>query len=82
MIRPKKQKPQATLDRLAEHLDEKAYTEIERTDPTLAGILAEAVKAGIGADEVFGYVRRWFPNRWVEAQQVRQAARYLEREQG
>ena len=55
MILPKKQKPQATLDRLAEHLDEKAYTEIERTDPTLAGILAEVVEAGMKPDDVFRY---------------------------
>ena len=75
-----KRKSTAALDRLAEHLDEKAFAEIERTDPALAGILADTVKAGVGADEVFGYVRRRFPNRWVEAQQVRQAARYLERE--
>ena len=80
MILPKKQAPQAALNRLAEHLDEKAYTEIERTDPMLASILAEVIEAGMKPDGVFRYVNQRFPNRWAEAQQVRQAARYLERE--
>lgn len=61
--------------------NEQAYLEIDRSAPALIGLIQRLVKAGHTPDQIKRRVLQTAPQRWPQAVQVEQAARWVARGQ-
>ena len=71
---------QVALDDYLAFWDEKSLTEIERADPEAAARIRQLVNFGFAPEQISKALVKHSPQRWIESQQVLQAARYLARE--
>ena len=71
---------QIALDDYLAFWDEKSLTEIERADPEAAARIRQLVNLGFAPEKISKELVKHSPQRWIESQQVLQAARYLARE--
>ncbi len=68
----------ALFDALDLQLCEKAYNELERSQPNIVQTIEAMIKRGVKPVEIRSHVMARFPNRWLEGQTLEQAARYCE----
>lgn len=85
-LKPKEPK-QPTTDRdevgdFDAYWNEQAYLEIDRSAPALIGLIQRLVRAGHTPDQIKRRVLQTAPQRWPQAVQVEQAARWVARGQG
>lgn len=73
---------QAALDDYLGYWDERSYREIERGDLEAAAHIQRLVGLGFSPEQIAKELVKHSPQRWIESQQVMQAARYLSRENG
>ncbi len=70
------------LDKLFEKLDQTLdydeYAQLERRNPRLAERVSKLVEAGASPKKIAVHITDGRPHRWVEAQRIFAAARYLE----
>lgn len=78
-LKPKQPKQPEAVAGLRSFLDEKAYLEIERAEPSLITIIRDLLRDGHEPADIYRLVMRLAPQRWIEARQVEQAARHLQR---
>lgn len=62
---------------LDDHFDEKAFNQLERSDPLIAQTLADLVGEGVGENRIVSHVLGKYPHMWIQAQGIRAATRYL-----
>lgn len=74
-LKPSKASEAATD--LRSFLDEKAYLEIDRAEPALITIISDLLKAGNEPTDIRRLVMQYAPQRWIEAKQIEQAARWI-----
>lgn len=65
-------------EQLDDGFDEKAFYELQRSAPPIIDAITALVEAGESPQEIKGHISRKYANRWLEAQTVEQAARYVE----
>lgn len=69
-------------DQLDDSFDAKAFMELERSAPDITAAIAKLVEAGETPKAIKAHIMRKYANRWLEAQTVEQAARFVEAESG
>lgn len=74
----RKQKITDLFETLDANFDAKAYAELERTAPDIAESIRALVGEGVNPKDIKAHLMRKYPNRWLEAQTVEQAARWVE----
>lgn len=76
----RKQKVAELFETLDANFDAKAFAELERTAPDIAESIRSLVGQGVEPRAIKTHLMRKYPNRWLEAQVVEQAARWVEAE--
>lgn len=62
------------------HWDEKAFAQLDRSDPMIAQTLARMVDAGIGPKRIMSHMLHKYPHLWLQTQALLAAVRHLESE--
>ena len=68
---------QTALDAYLTYWDERSFREIERSDIEAAAHIQKLVQLGFSPKQIAKELVKHSPQRWIESQQVMQAARYL-----
>ena len=74
----RKQRVTDLFETLDANFDAKAFSELERTAPDIAESIRALVEVGVEPKNIKAHLMRKYPNRWLEAQTVEQAARWVE----
>lgn len=73
----RRERVSALFAELDDHFDEKAFNQLERSDPLVAQTLTELVGEGVGENRIVSHLLHKYPHMWIQTQGIRAAVRYL-----
>lgn len=68
-----------SFEELDQVLDEDSFSQLDRQRPIIATIIKRMVNIDISPSDIRAHICASYPNKWVDAQTIYQAARHCER---